>query len=148
MHVSLRRSKFSMERFAKFSNWLGALLSVLVSLLLSSSSSHSALVLSQEELINEAKKEGRLVFYASGTTEQTTMFLDTFNQKDYPFIKTEYFRTGKTALLNRVLKENQAKKIIADAIQSSVIELNLAKRGGALGKYIAHEAKDYADQIL
>jgi len=142
MRTSLRRSKSTMQRFAKFFNWLGALLSVFVSLLLSSVSSHSAVALSQEELINEAKKEGRLVFYASGTTEQTTMFLDAFRSK-YPFIKTEYFRTGKTALLNRVLKENQAKKIIADAIQSSVIELNLAKRGGALGKYIAHEAKDY-----
>ena len=142
MRTSLRRSKSTMQRFAKFFNWLGALLSVFVSLLLSSVSSHSAVALSQEELINEAKKEARLVFYASGTTEQTTMFLDAFRSK-YPFIKTEYFRTGKTALLNRVLKENQAKKVIADAIQSSVIELNLAKRGGALGKYIPHEAKNY-----
>ena len=78
------------------------------------------------------KKKGDWFFDASGTTEQTTMFLDAFRSK-YPFIKTEYFRTGKTALLNRVLKENQAKKVIADAIQSSVIELNLAKKGRCLG---------------
>ena len=97
---------------------------------------------SQEELINEAKKEGQLLFYASGTTEQTRMFLDGFRSK-YPFVKTEYFRTGKTALLNRVLKENQAKKVVADAIQSSVIELNLAKKGGALGKYFPNEGKGY-----
>jgi iron(III) transport system substrate-binding protein len=90
----------------------------------------------------EAKKEGKLVFYASGTTEQTTMFLDGFRAK-YPFVKTEYFRTGKTALLNRVLKENQAKRVVADAIQSSVIELNLAKKGGALGQYFPNEARTY-----
>jgi iron(III) transport system substrate-binding protein len=70
------------------------------------------------------------------------MFLDAFQLK-YPFLKTEYFRTGKTALLNRVLKENQAKMVVADAIQSSVIELNLAKKGGALGRYTPTEAKDY-----
>jgi iron(III) transport system substrate-binding protein len=104
--------------------------------------SQAAVAVSQEELINEAKKEGRLVFYASGTTEQTTMFLDGFRAK-YPFVKTEYFRTGKTALLNRVLKENQAKKVVADTIQSSAIELNLARKGGALGKYIPNESKDY-----
>ena len=36
MHTSLRRSKSSMQRFAKFFNWLGAFVSVLGSLLLSS----------------------------------------------------------------------------------------------------------------
>jgi iron(III) transport system substrate-binding protein len=113
-----------------------------VSFMLLSVPTHGAVALSHEELVKEAKKEGRLVFYASGTSEQTKMFLDAFQSK-YPFVKTEYFRTGKTALLNRVLKENQAKKVIADAIQSSVIELNLAKKGGALGKYIASEARDY-----
>lgn len=99
--------------------------------------------LSQEELVGGAKKEGKLVFYASGTAEQTKMFLDAFQVK-YPFVTTEYFRTGKTALLSRILLENQAKKYSADAIQSSVIELNIMKKSGALGKYLAIEAREYA----
>jgi len=143
MHTSRRRSKPSiMQKLVMLSSWLGAFAAVTGALLLSSVQTHGAVALSQEELINEAKKEGRLAFYASGTAEQTTMFLDAFRAK-YPFIKTEYYRTGKTALLNRVLIENQAKKVVADAIQSSVIELNLAKKGGALGKYIPNEGKDY-----
>lgn len=126
----------------KIVGYIARAASIAVSLLLSAAPTRGAVTLSQEELIKEARKEGRLVFYASGTVEQTKMFLDAFQSK-YPFVKTEYFRTGKTALLNRVLKENQANKVVADAIQSSVIELNLARKGGALGKYIANEAKDY-----
>lgn len=105
----------------------------------------AAFALPQEELIAGAKKEGTLVVYASATTQQVQMSLGAFQRK-YPFIKTEYFRTGKQKLLSRVLLEEQAKKHTADLIHTSVIETNIMKKKGALSRYVPSEAASYPSQ--
>ena len=58
----------------------------------------------QDQLIAGAKKEAALVVYASATAEQLQMYFAAFNKK-YPFIKTEFFRTGKQKLVSKVLFE-------------------------------------------
>jgi iron(III) transport system substrate-binding protein len=98
-----------------------------------------------EQLIAGAKKEGRLILYASATAPQLQMYFAAFNKK-YPFIKTEFFRTGKQALLSKVLLEEQAKQRIADVIHTSVIETNIMKKRGALSKYVPLEAAVYPAQ--
>ena len=99
----------------------------------------SASAQTYEQLIAGAKKEGRLVVYASATAPQLQMYFAAFNKK-YPFIKTEFFRTGKQALLSKVLLEEQAKQRIADVIHTSVIETSIMKKRGALSKYVPLEA--------
>lgn len=93
----------------------------------------------QEQLIAGAKKEGKLVVYASATAPQLQMYLATFNKR-YPFIKTEYFRTGKQKLVSKILFEEQAKQRIADVVHTSVIETSILKRRGALSKYVPFES--------
>jgi iron(III) transport system substrate-binding protein len=93
----------------------------------------------QEELIAGAKKEGKLVVYASATAPQLQMYFATFNKR-YPFIKTEYFRTGKQKLVSKILFEQQAKQHIADIIHTSVIETNILKKRGALSKHVPLES--------
>jgi len=105
----------------------------------------SASAQTYEQLIAGAKKEGRLVVYASATAPQLQMYFAAFNKK-YPFIKTEFFRTGKQALLSKVLLEEQAKQRIADVIHTSVIETNIMKKRGALSKYVPIEAAAYPAQ--
>jgi iron(III) transport system substrate-binding protein len=92
-----------------------------------------------EQLIAGAKKEGKLVVYASATAPQLQMYFAVFNKR-YPFIKTEYFRTGKQKLVSKILFEEQAKQRIADVIHTSVIETNILKRRGVLSKYVPLEA--------
>ena len=92
-----------------------------------------------EQLVAGAKKEGKLVVYASATAPQLLMYFATFNKR-YPFIKTEYFRTGKQKLVSKILFEEQAKQHIADVIHTSVIETNILKKRGALSKYAPLEA--------
>ena len=104
-----------------------------------------AFALSQEELIAGAKREGQLLLYTSVAAPQAQMSLGAF-QKKYPFIRTEYYRTGKVQLLSRVLLEQQAKKSIADVIHSSVIQINIMKKKGALSRYIPSEAASYPSQ--
>jgi ABC-type Fe3+ transport system substrate-binding protein len=92
----------------------------------------------REQLIAGAKKEGKLVVYASAAAQQLQMYFAAFNKR-YPFIKTEFFRTGKQKLLSRVLLEEQAKQYTADVIHTSVIETNIMKKRGALSRYAPAE---------
>src|SRR4029450_891845 len=63
----------------------------------------------QEQLIAGAKKEGKLVVYASATAPQLQMYFATFNKR-YPFIKTEFFRTvqAEARQQNTVRRTGQA----------------------------------------
>ena len=99
----------------------------------------------QEQLIAGAKKEGKLVVYASATAPQLQMYFAAFNKK-YPFIKTEFFRTGKQKLVSKILFEEQAKQHIADIIHTSVIETNILKKRGVLSRYVPNEAASYPGQ--
>ena len=87
----------------------------------------------QEQLIAGAKKEGKLVLYASAAVQQLQMYLAAFGKR-YPFVKTEYFRTDKQKLVTRVLLEEQAKQRLADVVHTSVIETHILKKRGALSR--------------
>ncbi len=99
----------------------------------------------QEQLIAGAKKEGKLVTYASATAPQLQMYFTAFNKR-YPFIKTEFFRTGKQKLVSKILFEEQAKQHIADLIHTSVIETNILKKRGVLSRYVPLESASYPAQ--
>ena len=87
----------------------------LLSLLFLLSSVAVAPAQTHEQLVAGARKEGKLVVYASATAPQLQMYFATFNKR-YPFIKTEYFRTGKQKLVSKILFEEQAKQRIADVV--------------------------------
>ena len=114
----------------------------LIVLLLSASRASAQ---SQEQLIAGAKKEGKLVIYASATAPQLQMYFAAFNRR-YPFIKTEYFRTGKQKLVSKILFEDQAKQRIADVIHTSVIETDILKKRGALSRYVPMESASFPAQ--
>ena len=109
------------------------------------SANPNSLAQTQEQLIAGAKKEGKLVVYASATAPQLQMYFAAFNKK-YPFIKTEFFRTGKQKLVSKILFEEQAKQHIADIIHTSVIETNILKKRGVLSRYVPNEAAYYPSQ--
>ena len=90
----------------------------------------SAAAQTHEQLVAGAKKEGKLLVYASATAPQLQMYFATFNKR-YPFIKTEFFRTGKQTLVNKILIEDKAKQRLADVVHTSVIETNILKKRGA-----------------
>jgi len=99
----------------------------------------------QEQLIAGAKKEGKLVLYASAAVQQLQMYLAAFGKR-YPFVKTEYFRTDKQKLVTRVLLEEQAKQQLADVVHTSVIETHILKKRGALSRYVPAESATYPSQ--
>jgi hypothetical protein len=58
----------------------------------------------REKLIEDAKREGKLVWYATLTSSESRALLSLFEQK-YPFIKTTHYGANSEPLLNRVFTE-------------------------------------------
>jgi iron(III) transport system substrate-binding protein len=74
----------------------------------------------RERLLAEgAKREGKVVWYTTLAAEQNKQIANTFEAK-YPGVKVETFRTGSSALVQRVLNEAQAGRHIVDAIETTL----------------------------
>jgi len=96
------------------------------------------------KLIEEAKKEGKVVVYAAYSTADANAFKAAFEKK-YPFIQFEYFRAGKDKLLARYLTEVKAGRFFPDVYQSSIFPVMTLQHGGLLGKHNSPERGAYAD---
>jgi iron(III) transport system substrate-binding protein len=70
------------------------------------------------ELIEAAKKEGRLVFYTASFTEVEQEVIRAFNKR-FPFVKVEMVRASGGQLITRIRTEAAAGKLIADVIDHS-----------------------------
>src|SRR6266850_4347906 len=91
-------------------------------------------------LIEGAKKEGRVVWYATLNINDSNVLLSRFEQK-YPFIKTELLRAGSEQLLNRILTEDSAARSALDLVNLTTI--NALKRRGLLQAHRSPEFSAY-----
>ena len=69
----------------------------------------------QASVIEGAKKEGRVVWYATLNINDSNALLQRFEQK-YPFVKMELLRAGSEQLLNRILTEDGAGRSALDLV--------------------------------
>lgn len=88
-----------------------------------------------DPLIDGAKREGELVYYASMNLAEANAIIAEF-EKRYPFIKVKLHRTGSEKLLTRVLTEYRAKKTFADIIQTVEFSMHIFNRSGVLARYL------------
>jgi iron(III) transport system substrate-binding protein len=70
-------------------------------------------------LVEGAKREGKVVWYTTLAAEQNKQIAGAFETK-YPGIKVDTFRTGSSALTQRLLTEAAAKRHLADAIETTL----------------------------
>ena len=89
---------------------------------------------SQDGLLEAARREGELVYYASMNVAEANAVISAF-EKRYPFIKVKLNRIGSEKLLTRVLTEARAKKIFADVIQTVEFSMHIFSRSGILARY-------------
>jgi len=101
------------------------------------------------ELLAQAKKEGRAVWYTTVSIPEAKTFIDMF-EKQYPFIKVDLLRSGAGALVNRVASEYAARNYSPDVLQgiSSRGGLTLLKKRGILGRYVSPEFKNYPAEVI
>lgn len=98
----------------------------------------------QASLIEAAKKEGKVVLYATLTVNDGNAVLKGFEQK-YPFIKAELVRAGSEQLLNRILTEDRAGVSALDVV--NVTTINALKKRGLLQHHRSQEVSAYPAQF-
>ena len=69
-------------------------------------------------LFEGAKREGKLVWYTTLATDQNKQIAGAFEKK-YPGVTVDTFRTGSSALTQRLLTEAKARRHLADAIETT-----------------------------
>ncbi|HTN73087.1 MAG TPA: extracellular solute-binding protein [Methylomirabilota bacterium] len=69
-------------------------------------------------LLEGAKREGKVVWYTTLATDQNKQIAAAFEKK-YPGVSVDTFRTGSSALAQRLLTEAKARRPIADAIETT-----------------------------
>jgi len=69
-------------------------------------------------LLDGAKREGKVVWYTTLAADQNKQLANAFEKK-YPGVSVETFRTGSSALAQRLLTEARARRHLADAIETT-----------------------------
>ena len=101
---------------------------------------------SQDGLLEAARREGELVYYASMNLAEANAVIGAF-EKRYPFIKVKLNRIGSEKLLTRVLTEARAKKIFADVIQTVEFSMHIFSRSGILARYTPQANSIYPNEF-
>ena len=70
------------------------------------------------ELIEAARKEGKIVYYTADFTEPESEVIKAFNKR-FPFVKVEMVRAPGGQLITRIKTEAAAGKLGADAVNHS-----------------------------
>jgi iron(III) transport system substrate-binding protein len=94
----------------------------------------------REKLIEEAKREGKLVWYATLTSSESRALLTLFEQK-YPFIRTTHYGANSERLLNRIFTEERSGQHFFDVVNFASI--NMLKKNNLLAPYRSVETPVY-----
>ena len=116
---------------ARLQKWL-----VFTLLLLAAGSLPNVRAASTNAILDAAKREGEIVFYASMNLAEANIMIAEF-EKRYPSIKVKLNRAGSEKLLTRVLAEARAKRVAADVIQTVEFSMHILKRSGVLARHIS-----------
>ncbi len=96
----------------------------------------------QKKLIEGAKKEGKILFYTTMTTEDSSRLLNRFKE-NYPFLETKLIRSSGTKMITKILSDAKA-NIHPDAVLADGFGIHFLKTKGLLQKYLSPERKAYA----
>lgn len=96
----------------------------------------------QAQILEGAKKEGRLIYYTSMTVNDSDLLVKKFTEK-YPFLKVELYRSSGDNLPNRILAEGRAKRFIQDVTSSALNHTAIIQKEGYLTPYQSPEFAAY-----
>jgi iron(III) transport system substrate-binding protein len=103
----------------------------------------------EQQLIEGAKREGKVVIYSFTAVDQLKPLLDEF-QKKYPFIAAEHYRGNATGVFNKFATEARAGQTFADVIDISAGETHTLVQMGLIDPYLSPSRegipKDFLDE--
>jgi iron(III) transport system substrate-binding protein len=88
--------------------------------------------------LDAARKEGRVVFYASMETQSAQRLTAAFEKK-YDFIKVDAVRIGSEKMATRLIAEAQARKVTADVVHQSAFDFYGVLQKGLFDTYNSPE---------
>jgi iron(III) transport system substrate-binding protein len=97
-------------------------------------------------VLEDAKKEGALVWYTALNLNDSEMLTKRFEQL-YPFIKIETLRLSSFSLLTKIQTEARAGAFKADVIEIAGVLGHILKREGLFAKYTSPESRFYPDSV-
>jgi len=98
--------------------------------------------------VAKAEQEGELVFYTHDGERAAAGVMEAFN-KDFPKIKTSYFRAQNGALYSKVLAERSANRFAVDVIQFSEVGTAIDfQRKGGYQEHVSPQAAAFAPEHL
>jgi iron(III) transport system substrate-binding protein len=95
-----------------------------------------------QSILEGAKKEGQVVFYASMEAVSAQKIVAAFEKK-YPFIKVDAIRIGSERMATRLVAEAQARKVRADVVQQSGFDFYGGLQKGLFDSYFSPERAAY-----
>ena len=98
------------------------------------------------KLIEDAKKEGKVMVYVSSNASDAKALKAAFEKK-YSFINMEFLSSGKDALLSKYLLEARTGTYLADVYQSSVFPIMNLLEKGLLARYYSTEREAYIEAL-
>lgn len=97
-----------------------------------------------KDVIEQAKKEGKVVFYTSLTLQELDQFVAPFTKK-YPFLKVEPFRGNSEQLVQKITVEARAGRPLHDVVQTNAFDAWQLQKVGLLQSYRSPEARNFPD---
>ena len=94
----------------------------------------ASIVGAAQTLVEGAKKENRVVFYASMEAPSAQRLVTLFEKK-YPFIKVDAVRIGSEKMATRLIAEAQAHKNAADVVSQSGFDFYGVLQKGVFESY-------------
>jgi hypothetical protein len=98
-----------------------AFIRILSVLLVSVFGLHKIALSADQAILEQAKKEGQLVFYSGIFESEARALISRFEQR-YPFIKTTLYRAGGVSLVSRIQNETRAGSHLWDVFNSAGVE--------------------------
>ncbi len=90
----------------------------------------------QAKLIEGAKREGKVVYYGTIAIDQSTLLLDAFKLQ-YPFLQTQYYRSGNVNVYNKIKTEARGNGNIVDVIDLRAGETYALVKEGLVDPYMS-----------
>jgi iron(III) transport system substrate-binding protein len=101
----------------------------------------------QARLENGAKAEGEVGWYTSVSAPDSQKIIEVFEQR-YPYIKVKLVRTNSASMVQRFTTELQAKRYVADILDTNDTRIEFLRRKGTLQPYRTPVAEKFDKRFL
>jgi ABC-type Fe3+ transport system substrate-binding protein len=100
----------------------------------------------QKVLEQGAKKEGKLLWYSTLIVNQVVRPLKEAFEREYPFVRIEYFRANSEQVVQRMIAEYQAKRFDVDIVDGTTSPA-MVRKAGFLQRFFSPHLSDYPAEL-